>query len=383
MPHMAQNKGIRQRAQVTVLAPTDDAPLETPGETTSNSPGSSSSSKPKHDAGLLSRIQKSLALAKHSGTSEAEARQALRLATRLMSTYNVTQADLLVSSSSESDSPSSRGGISTVTITRTDASLDGDGAPKRVLVETWAARAAYAMTIFFDVKAYSTARDTEVVWTFYGIAPNTVAAAMAFETTHNATLTWAMERPEARGRTGKNSYCHGVAAGLVEMAREEKGRELRIAQKMEQRAIRAREQEEKKQRQREVERLQYQEQSEAGPTVKAEPDTSRNADGISAVKPEAEPDSEPTPRIKREPQPVKLEDAPDGASSDDDEFFDAPLDLHRDDDHRDENATPMIDLTLLEDETKVGIPCGPNPFAVLRTDTRFYSQTLTIVRAER
>ncbi|SOV03936.1 uncharacterized protein UDID_19363 [Ustilago sp. UG-2017a] len=51
----------------------------------------SSSKLASINSGILSRIQKSLALAKHPGTGEAEAQQALRLATRLMSSQNLTK----------------------------------------------------------------------------------------------------------------------------------------------------------------------------------------------------------------------------------------------------------------------------------------------------
>jgi hypothetical protein len=48
------------------------------------------------------------------------------------------------------------------------------------------------MEVFFDCKSYSTARPWSIEWTFYGIAPNTVAAAIAFEMAHNLILEWVL-----------------------------------------------------------------------------------------------------------------------------------------------------------------------------------------------
>jgi hypothetical protein len=175
-------------------------------------------------AGILSRIQKSLALAKHPGTGEAEAQQALRLATRLMSSQNLTQADLLASSDAEANQ--ARAGMSIVEIvSQTSAS------PRN---ESWTNQIAVAVNLFFDVKAYSTsyANRSRLSWTFYGLAVNTVAAAHAFEMVHNQVLTWAYEKAAAKlvsGKTGKNSYCQGVAAGLIALAKTEKKEEMRLA----------------------------------------------------------------------------------------------------------------------------------------------------------
>jgi len=50
---------------------------------------------------------------------------------------------------------------------------------------------SYAMQTFFDCKSYSTRIYTSVEWTFYGIAENTIAAAMAFEMAYNLIIEWA------------------------------------------------------------------------------------------------------------------------------------------------------------------------------------------------
>ncbi|SNX83854.1 uncharacterized protein MEPE_02562 [Melanopsichium pennsylvanicum] len=209
-------------------------------------------------SGILSRIQKSLALAKHPGTGEAEAQQALRLATRLMSSQNLTQADLLTSSSDETNL--ARAGMSIVEIVSQTSA-----APRN---ESWVNQIAIAVNLFFDVKAYSTsyANRTKLSWTFYGLAVNTVAAAHAFEMVHNQVLTWAFEKAQeklVKGKTGKNSYCQGVAAGLIGLAKKEKKEELRLAIEGEKKRLKEAEQRERAQDKKEKERLRV-------PLVKAE-----------------------------------------------------------------------------------------------------------------
>ncbi|EST05146.1 protein of unknown function DUF2786 [Kalmanozyma brasiliensis GHG001] len=201
-------------------------------------------------SGILSRIQKSLALAKHPGTGEAEAQQALRLATRLMSSQNLTQADLLASSDSSENQ--THAGMSIVEI------VSQTGAAPRN--ESWVNQVACAINLFFDVKAYSTsyANRTKLSWTFYGLAVNTVAAAHAFEMVHNQVLTWATEKAATKqvtGKTGKNSYCQGVAAGLIALAKGEKKEEMRLAIESEKKRLKDAEVEEKAQIKKEKQRL--------------------------------------------------------------------------------------------------------------------------------
>lgn len=217
-------------------------------------------------SGILSRIQKSLALAKHPGTGEAEAQQALRLATRLMSSQNLTQADLLASSDAEANQ--ARAGMSIVEIvSQTNAS------PRN---ESWANQLAIAINLFFDVKAYSTSYDnrTKLSWTFYGLAVNTVAAAHAFEMVHNQVLTWAYEKAVAKlvsGKTGKNSYCQGVAAGLIALAKKEKKEEMRLAIESEKKRLKDAEEKEQAQLKKEKKRLEDQPAIKPEPAVKPEP----------------------------------------------------------------------------------------------------------------
>lgn len=242
-------------------------------------------------SGILSRIQKSLALAKHPGTGEAEAQQALRLATRLMSSQNLTQADVLASSDSEEKQ--AHAGMSIVEI------ISQTGAAPRN--ESWVNQVACAINLFFDVKAYSTsyANRTKLSWTFYGLAVNTVAAAHAFEMVHNQVLTWAAEKAAAKqvtGKTGKNSYCQGVAAGLIALAKGEKKEEMRLAIESEKKRLKDAEVKEQEQIKKEKQRLR-------DPPVK---------DEDARVKPEPREDGLPSGRN------VKLEDV---ADEDDVELF--------------------------------------------------------------
>jgi Protein of unknown function (DUF2786) len=195
------------------------------------------------EANILARIRKCLDRANHPNTPEMEAKAALHMSSRLMAQYNVTQADVLAQAT-DSGEQKQYAGQSTVSITSTKDQY------ARVISQTWVHDVASAMTKFFDCNSYSTALAFSIEWTFYGIAPNTAAAAIAFEMAHNLILEW------ARGKKGAvNSYCLGVANGLREMAREEKRQEEREAKKHEQETLSARLQQEQLERQKELDRL--------------------------------------------------------------------------------------------------------------------------------
>ena len=163
---------------------------------------------------MMDRIKKCLARANHPNTPEREAQAAWRMSSRLMEQHNVTQADLIEKARLEDDYIA-LGGQSSVSITR----VKDDGA--RITNQTWVSDIVDAMTTLFDCKAYSSARATSFEWTFYGIAANTVAAALALEMAHNLTLEW------SRSKEGKNSYRLGIGAGLYSIARKEKESEKR------------------------------------------------------------------------------------------------------------------------------------------------------------
>lgn len=173
------------------------------------------------DQGILDRIQKCLARAYHANSSEGEGKAALFLSQKLMSQHNVTQADLMLS-----DKTKSRyGGHSVVEIGRTD----GDKV-KRTVKEAFVVKLAHAMCTFFDCKLYTAEFSGCIEWTFYGISQNTVAAARAFEMTHNQISIRACEY---KGGSPSTSYRLGIANGLVAMANREKKKELHAARRKE------------------------------------------------------------------------------------------------------------------------------------------------------
>jgi hypothetical protein len=93
-----------------------------------------------------------------------------------------------------------------------------------------------------------------ITWTFYGIAENTVTAAMGFEMAHNEILNWACSY---KSGSPTFSYRIGVADGLVAVANREKKRELEDLRRKEQAMVTAREHEEVQDRQRKIDRLHY------------------------------------------------------------------------------------------------------------------------------
>lgn len=75
-------------------------------------------------------------------------------------------------------------------------------------MEAWSSQLAGAVKIFFDVQCYTEShwqKDPRIVWVFYGLSANTVAAALAFEMVYNQALHWAKMSKDAKGRVGKNS----------------------------------------------------------------------------------------------------------------------------------------------------------------------------------
>lgn len=177
------------------------------------------------DKKILDVIKKCLARANHPNTAELEAKTAWRMSTRLMQQYNVTHSDLLEKVTNQDDY-AAIWGQSVVSISR--AKNDG----RRVTDQLWVSHFGIAMAMFFDCKLYNTARVTSIDWTFYGIAANTVPAAMAFEMARNLALEWA----RSKGRD-KVSYCLGIGEGLVEQADQEKYREKKRAENMERQQV--------------------------------------------------------------------------------------------------------------------------------------------------
>ncbi|KAG5646174.1 hypothetical protein DXG03_004227 [Asterophora parasitica] len=133
------------------------------------------------DSSVIARIRKALKLAMHAGTGEAEAKLAMRMATKLMQAHNLTQADIIANETAEERS--TRAGRSVVTITSTAGKI------------------------------------------------NTVGASFAFEMLHNQIETWAIERKkELKGRTAGNSYRNGAAQRVWNDAVDEKKKALKQAE---------------------------------------------------------------------------------------------------------------------------------------------------------
>lgn len=203
---------------------------------------------------VLSRLKKCLARANHPNTCENEANAALIIANRIMQQHNITQADMLSreeeaeANGSSEKSPSQYSGSSVVAIYSTKGS-------DHIVSEGFVDDAVHAMEKFFDCKSYSTKYyfpKTSIEWTFYGIAENTVAAAMAFEMVYNLIVEWARSH---RGRSASYSYCRGVSDGLYRTAVKEKNLEEERARQAETDQLAELDREEQEQRQRELDRL--------------------------------------------------------------------------------------------------------------------------------
>ena len=173
------------------------------------------------DHSILERIKKCLSRANHPNTAELEAKTAWYMASRLMAEHNVTQADVLAQVTNEEDL-AQVGGESTVALTNPSN-------PTRVIVREWVHTIAWAMSELFDCSYYWVGKATSVQWVFYGIAANTVPAAMAFEMAHNLTLEWA-----SRKKGPKYDYCMGMGDGLWRIACDEKKAEVKRAKEAEQ-----------------------------------------------------------------------------------------------------------------------------------------------------
>ena len=195
------------------------------------------------DKNVLDKIQKCLSRAYHASASEAEAKTALFISQKLMSQHNVTQADLMAND--DKLNKASYGGRSIVRIEKVS------GSSRRVMREAFVERVAKAMCTFFDCKSFSTDFGISVEWSFFGIASNTVAAAVAFEMAHNLILEWACAY---KGGAPTFSYRLGVSDGLRVMANREKQKELAEVQHNESALVATVNREEARQHQQKLDR---------------------------------------------------------------------------------------------------------------------------------
>lgn len=191
---------------------------------------------------VLDRIKKCFDRAKHTNANEAEARAAMRMASKMMLQHNITQSQIM--EGEELAQREQRGGLSALKFT--SSKVGG-----RAIFQTWVSDLISAVVAFFDCNAY-TSQAISLEVTFYGIAEHTVSAAMAFEMVHNLILNWAEAYNTIAGR---NSYCHGVASGLCALADMEK-RDMEInARKNEHKAMAAKLREEELERQKAIAKL--------------------------------------------------------------------------------------------------------------------------------
>ncbi|KAF7288687.1 DUF2786 domain-containing protein [Mycena chlorophos] len=237
-------KGPSTKAQVTVCA-TDTPPDVAAARDRVSEMG---------DA-VLSRIRKMLALATHEGTGEAEAKAALRKATKLLNEHSVTQADVLAHETEAEKLE--RAGQSVVAVCST-VSQD-----KPVVQYGWVGSMACAIDVFFNCQHYSTKFDEppKIEWTFYGLAEQTVAAAHAFAMVNESsphdfgTSNFvAVLQPDPRLEPCL-CYCSGVARGLNQMANEERENAKKQAAKKEQALLKERQEQEAAEDKSRLERL--------------------------------------------------------------------------------------------------------------------------------
>ncbi|EER28081.1 hypothetical protein CPC735_034170 [Coccidioides posadasii C735 delta SOWgp] len=216
-------------------------------------------SAPKLDVDnrVVERLKKCIQKANHPNTSEAEAKAALFLSSKLMTQYNISMLDVLNADDKQEDGLHKHGGQSIVEIRK---SRQLNARPNN---EGFVSIVAHAMDTFFDCKHYSTQGMWYIRWTFYGIALNTVSAAMAFEMVYNLISNWACDQ---KGGSSAYSYSMGVARGLLCMAREDKTLQATRAQKEEAERLATEELREQQHRQQELGRLGVSEQLDGNPT---------------------------------------------------------------------------------------------------------------------
>ncbi|CAK3844629.1 Hypothetical predicted protein [Lecanosticta acicola] len=197
------------------------------------------------DEAILARIKKCLERANHPNAAKAEARAALYLAFRLMKQFNVTQAEVMAHETPETQRKYA--GQSTVAILRRDGNQN-----KTVQENIYIDPLVCAVEAYFTTKAYITHEERSLEITFYGISENTATAANAFEMVFNLIVERARKYP---GQNGKNSYCVGIADGLLRHAEKLNKDEEARAKKAEQDTFAARVKEEEVQRQAALHRL--------------------------------------------------------------------------------------------------------------------------------
>ncbi|MCJ1306451.1 hypothetical protein MMC25_000093 [Agyrium rufum] len=222
----------------------DTAPESVCDQRSKTGPNDETNSASKVDADILGRIAKCHAVANAEGTPETVAKAAIHFMSKLMSRHNVTPKEVFATL--KPSEQKQYGGRSIVVIER------NDGSKKKVSAPGFLNDLSAAMDVFLDCKSYSSTEAGPFGFTFYGIAENTVAAALAFEMAYNLILDWGAQRDGA-----KNIYYLGVAKGLLDMAYDEKNREQERAKQAEEAELAEREKATELQRQGEIHRLHW------------------------------------------------------------------------------------------------------------------------------
>ena len=132
----------------------------------------------------------------------------------------------------------------------------------RVFTPGWVDWLLNAVETFFNCRHFTERKSNRVTWTFYGISECTVSAAIAAEALHNQVVDWS---EKFTGIQARNSYCLGVADGLLSLSRDEKKNAERQARESEQQALAAKIREEEAQ---EVDRLSRLNDAPAVPAIR-------------------------------------------------------------------------------------------------------------------
>jgi hypothetical protein len=151
------------------------------------------------DHSMMEKIKNCLTRGQHPSTPEAEAKRALLHAKVLMKRYNVSRAEVLAHEPLSTQKQYA--GQSVVFLRRVDGDMS-----KPVQQQCFLDYLLWAMRTFFNCKVYNTVYRKErpdgrtytssVEFTFYGIAENTIAAAMGFGMAYNLISKWARSQKE-------------------------------------------------------------------------------------------------------------------------------------------------------------------------------------------
>ncbi|KAK9423375.1 hypothetical protein SUNI508_04269 [Seiridium unicorne] len=332
-----KKRAVRSRAPPKLPPPVYKATIKELAETGASK---ASSSAADVDSAILLRIKKCLDRANHPNTPEAEAKAAFHIGSRLMGQYNVSQAEVLAH---ESASAQKRyAGQSVVSIVRFDGDKD-----KTVRNQGYNNNIYQAMATFFDCKLYTLSNHSSVDITFYGIAENTVAAAMAFEMAYNLIAEWSRAY---KGTGSRNSYCHGIGNELYKAAVREKEEEEKQATEAESEARAAKARQEEAHRAAELSRLApVHEPPETAPSPI--PDASNKGDS-SHTNRSTSPSERTSRKKKRSNHRDKAQDEPDesdyGSGVSDEDFDESD----EDDAGPDFTVKDEQDLDLLGDLDK-------------------------------